>query len=214
MPQNMKFQLQPSYARKEEWLKLAKEEGFTFEVTELSFPLQDENKRAEMEKWYKECGLVTNIHGVFVDINPASNEPDIAKISERLSEGSCRMAAEMGAGGVIFHGQAFPYLRGGYIEQWAEKSAVFYKRLADKYGVKIYIENSSDLDPGPMLLLMKKCSDPRVRVCLDVGHANYSRAPLQTWILDLYDYIDYIHLSDNFGAFDDHLPIGVGSVPW
>ena len=214
MAHEMRFQLQPSYARGDEWLQLAKEEGFTFEVAELSYPLQDEHKRDVIEKWYRDSGLVTNLHGVFVDINPASNEPDIARVSERLCEGSCRMAASIGAQGVIFHSQAFPYLRGDYIEKWAEKSADYYRKLADKYGVKIYIENSSDLDPEPLLLLMKKCADPRVRVCLDVGHANYSRVPLQTWILELNDYIEYIHLSDNFGAFDDHMPLGVGTVPW
>ena len=210
----LKYQFQPQYARYDEWLHLAKEEGFTFEVAELALPLRDEKKKEQMKEWYKNCGLVTNIHGVFIDINPTSNEDEIAKVSARLCEESAVLAKELGADGVVFHSAAFPFLRGAYLDDWAEKTAEYFLYLADKYQLRIYVENCADLGPEPLRRLMKRCNDNRVRVCLDVGHVNYSREPLQSWFLELSDYIGYIHFSDNFGTYDDHVPIGIGSVPW
>lgn len=210
----MKLQVQPQYSRHEEWLKLAKDENFTFEVSELAIPLQDEYKRQKVTDWYKNTGLVTSVHGAFIDINPVSAEPDIAKISKRLIEGSCQLSVDLGAKNVVFHGSAFPFLRGEYVDNWVEKTTEYFLHLAEKYELKILIENSTDLDPEALYRLMRGCNDPKIRICLDVGHINYSREPQQTWFEMLGDYVDYVHFSDNFGAFDDHLPIGTGTVPW
>ena len=46
------------------------------------------------------------------------------------------------------------------------------------------------------------------------GHAHYSSEPIEKWFDVLGEYIQYIHLSDNMGRFDDHLPIGSGSIDW
>ena len=73
-----------------------------------------------------------------------------------------------------------------------------------------------DLDPEPLYRLMKKTSGGNewVCVCLDVGHANSSRAGLSDWFDMLGEYIGHIHLSDNRAYFDDHLPLGDGTVDW
>ena len=78
----------------------------------------------------------------------------------------------------------------------------------------ICVENSQDVDPTPLWTLMRRVTDERVRVCLDIGHANCSNSPLEEWFERLGPYIAYLHLSDNMGSFDDHLPLGGGTVDW
>jgi sugar phosphate isomerase/epimerase len=47
-----------------------------------------------------------------------------------------------------------------------------------------------------------------------VGHANYSRSPISRWFEELGSWIQCLHLSDNRGEFDDHLPLGRGTIDW
>ena len=80
--------------------------------------------------------------------------------------------------------------------------------------VRIYIENAQDLDPTPLRCLLERVRSDKIGVCLDIGHIHYSHAPVSRWFEELGDRIGYLHLSDNLGEFDDHLPLGKGSIDW
>ena len=57
---------------------------------------------------------------------------------------------------------------------------------------------------------------PGLGFCLDVGHALVElgpRGPLLYWEA-LGERLLHLHLHDNHGRKDDHLPVGAGSVPW
>jgi sugar phosphate isomerase/epimerase len=120
----------------------------------------------------------------------------------------------LGAKQVVFHASAHPFLRGQYLDTWAGRCADFYSDLAETYGLGIRVENSQDIDCTPLLKLMQRVRKADVAVCLDVGHAHYSFEPMEKWFDVLGEYIQYMHLSDNMGRFDDHLPIGSGSIDW
>ena len=47
-----------------------------------------------------------------------------------------------------------------------------------------------------------------------IADAHYSFEPIEKWFDELGEYIQYMHLSDNMGKFDDHLPIGSGNIDW
>jgi sugar phosphate isomerase/epimerase len=60
---------------------------------------------------------------------------------------------------------------------------------------------------------------PRLLFHLDVGHAHMSRAPGEpnrtADLLDAFgDRLAHVHIHDNLGLDDLHLPLGVGSVDW
>ena len=203
------MQIQPEYCKCEEYLSFALEKGLEFEVLELSmFPRNGE----EIKEWYKNTGLVKSLHGAFIDMNPVSNDEAIASVSRERYEESCKIAVLLGAENVVFHSTCYPFLRGKYLESWAQKSAEYHISLAEKYGLNIFIENSFDVDTTPLAELMKRANDRRVRVCLDIGHANYSRVPVEQWFYDLGEYIGYLHLSDNVGCFDEHMALGTGTI--
>ena len=203
------IQIQPEYKIGSEYLSLAEREGLEFEVLELSMPGVD---RSAALQWYKNCGKVRSFHGAFVDMNPVSNDELIAAASKARHDESCATALEIGAENVVFHSSCFPFLRGKYLDVWAGKSAEYYVGLAEKYNVNILIENSFDIDTTPLYELMKRINDRRVGVCLDIGHANYSRSSLDEWVNALGENIRYAHLSDNEGLFDNHMSLGIGTV--
>lgn len=206
------LQIQPQFSELEQWKALAAQQGLCFELAELSMP-GTQNRNA-MIAAYRETGLVRSLHGTFIDINPASSDPEIQKLSRQRCEDSCALAKMLGAENVIFHSSCFPFLRGAYLSQWAERCAEYYRSLTEQYPLSILIENSMDTDPEPLKRLMELVVSERIGVCLDIGHANYSRAPIERWFEVLQGHIRYLHLSDNRGLFDDHLPLGYGSIDW
>lgn len=208
------FQVQPQWNSRHEWQALAEKEGFTYEVLELSIPpaLNDPVFYHTCRDWYLDSRRVTSVHGAFIDANPVSGDAGFRKLSRARYEESCRLAVYLGADNVVFHSTCFPFLRGGYLDYWVGECAEFYEMLADTWNLNLFIENSPDIDAGPIRELMKRINNRRVGVCLDIGHANYSRMSLEGWFDALSDRIGYLHLSDNDGFYDSHLPIGTGAV--
>lgn len=213
---SMSVQLQPQTADLEQWVALAQRENVAFEVMDLLLVsgICDFEKQEHIVEQYWKTGMAKSVHGAFIDVNPASGDPEFRELSRRRCRESCEIAAAMGAGNLIFHSSAFPFLRGAYLENWAAGCASFYEELANHYPVRIFIENAQDVDPTPLRMLMERVSSNRIGVCLDIGHAHYSRAPVSLWFEQLGQWIEYLHLSDNMGRFDDHLPLGQGSIDW
>lgn len=212
----MAFQLQPQPADPDKWIALGQREGFSLEVMDFfSMPLIAQPDRAEvLARFYRDTGMVTALHGAFMDVNVASGDPEFRALSRRRCMESCRRALDLGARNVVLHSSAFPFLRGKYLEHWASVCGEFYQELCDRFPVKLHIENAQDLDPEPLRLLMDRIDNPDIGVCLDLGHARYSHAPMEAWFDSLGERISYLHLSDNLGAFDDHLSLGSGSIHW
>lgn len=208
------WQVQPDNSAWDDWQDMALNTNLLYEVME---PItNDRLSLQESEKYarYRDSRRINALHGAFIDVNPASGDPQFKEISRQRCRQSCEIAAQIGAGYVVFHSSCFPFLRGVYLDSWSDQCAAFYAQLAEEYGLKICVENSMDLDPTPLQKLMEKTESSSVCVCLDIGHANYSRAPLDAWFDQLGPWIGYMHLSDNRGSFDEHLPLGKGNVDW
>ena len=66
-----------------------------------------------------------------------------------------------------------------------------------------------------MRRLFERLNSDYVCFCFDTGHFNvFSRAPLNLWLKELGQYLGHLHLHDNHGSFDEHLPVGNGTFPF
>ena len=64
-------------------------------------------------------------------------------------------------------------------------------------------------------ILLDEVNSPRLKICLDTGHANiYSKIPIKDWIGCLGKDIPYMHVDDNLGDIDNHLAAGDGNINW
>jgi len=61
--------------------------------------------------------------------------------------------------------------------------------------------------------LVDACDSPRLGHCFDVGHWNmFGQTALADWLARISSRLLHLHLHDNFGDSDAHLPIGQGNI--
>lgn len=91
--------------------------------------------------------------------------------------------------------------------------------FAADFGILIAVENMPDLPkifgkyPDEMLEMLESIGSHNVGFTFDVGHAN--TVGLVNDFLDLLaDRISHVHIHDNMGKKDEHLPLGKGIIDW
>jgi sugar phosphate isomerase/epimerase len=68
-------------------------------------------------------------------------------------------------------------------------------------------------EPGPRIhkMLFEALDSPSARFCLDVGHLlAFAQVGWQKWLITLGQWLGQLHLHDNRGFRDEHLPVGNG----
>ena len=95
----MAIQLQPQCADLEQWVTLAREEGASFEVMDPFFlsGIGNFGKYLGTAQQYRQTGMVASVHGAFIDVNPASGDPDFRELSRQRCLESCEIALALGA---------------------------------------------------------------------------------------------------------------------
>ncbi len=79
--------------------------------------------------------------------------------------------------------------------------------------IQIVLENLREATPEAFVRVADRIQDPRVGFCLDLAHLNLHRGePPGVWFRALGSRLTHLHLSDNDGRTDGHVPFGSGTV--
>jgi len=162
-----------------------------------------------------EKSLACTIHGPFMDLSPGGVDRKIREVTlGRLSK-TIELANPFKPKVIVFHPGYEKWNFDGDVGLWLEGSLQTWKPLVEeaKAGeLTIAIENVYEESPDSLLKLLKEIHSPHFRFCFDTGHYNvFGKTPLSLWIEQLGDYLVEVHLHDNHGERDDHLPMGEGS---
>ena len=77
------------------------------------------------------------------------------------------------------------------------------------------MENEFEFTPDLYVEFAKAMQEVKnFHLCLDIGHANISQTPIETWLEQAAPYIAHMHINDNNGNYDVHDAIGSGSIDW
>ena len=139
------LQIQPKYEERESAAELAERENLYYEPIEMYMAPALNNAALcdELNAWHRSVSRIRSIHGAFIDVNPASASPVVREHSRKCCEDSCLFAKELGAEQVVFHSSCAPFLRGAYIDTWANAAAGYFSALAEKHHIAICLENST-----------------------------------------------------------------------
>jgi sugar phosphate isomerase/epimerase len=103
-------------------------------------------------------------------------------------------------------------------DEWLEASVATWQELivlAGEAQTVIALENVYEREPSVLRRLFERLNSDRICFCFDTGHFNvFARAPLSVWFGELGKYLGHLHLHDNHGRFDEHLPVGNGNFPF
>lgn len=142
-----------------------------------------------------------------------------ASLQEMLH--SLEVAAELGARKVVLHPGHIGGM-GSYVIETAlahaNRSLVAVIERAQALGLCVCLENMfprcrAFVEPDDFVDIMQRFPD--LKLTLDTGHANIGARSGRRILefIEKFGYrIGHLHLSDNFGERDDHLPLGSGAI--
>lgn len=166
-----------------------------------------------------DCGIGVICHGPpYLPIHNPSSAVRQAALGELRR--CIDIAAEIGARLLTTHYMGYPGFwpeEAGY-ELYAQLYGVLCQEGAER-GVLIALENSphNDHQLKRFREILARCPD--LLLLLDIGHANIEVPKNQTreYLFSFADRLAHVHVSDNDGTADQHLPLGApmrGGVPW
>jgi sugar phosphate isomerase/epimerase len=159
------------------------------------------------------------LHAPIMDVDLASYRAAPRRFAVRLIKEAIRVARQLDARHLVVHpyDDALPDVDGMRAAR-ARASLLELCDEAERSDVDLLVENLEDptRDPAEVERFITLVSElaPRARAVLDVGHAHAAGWDIPAVIRSLGGLLGAVHLSDNRGASDEHLPIGAGSVAW
>lgn len=162
------------------------------------------------------AGLGISVHAPFMDLNPGALEPLVLAVTRRRFEQSLDAAEALQARLVVFHPGYDPWKYGGQDHLWLEQSRMFWPPLLERAahaGCSIALENIFEVRPDTLAALLDSVDSPLLGHCFDIGHWHlFAEGSLADWFAALGPRLTHLHLHDNFGERDEHLPVGEGSI--
>lgn len=206
----------------EEAAAFCRDEGVGLEVTAFAYPESlDEGFRTRLERHVTALEGISPIllHGPFLDLYPASADPRIVEVARERHERALEAAATLGAVLYVAHLNSVPLIRNReYRERFVTALAEFWSPLADRAGrsdTTIVLENMWEREPELQGRVVAEAGHPRLKASFDNGHALvFSGRPAREWIRELGGDLAHVHVHDNDGEYDQHLPVGEGCEGW
>ncbi len=155
-------------------------------------------------------------HAPFRDLSPGAHDEEVRRVTVRRLVQAVSAAPAFRPLGVVMHGGFSNWLFDFDGEAWLEAAVRTFSEVAEaaeEAGVDILLENVFDEVPDHLLRLRAAVGSSRIGYCLDPGHAGlFSRLAAPRWVEAFAPALREVHIHDNRGFRDDHLPAGEGRI--
>jgi sugar phosphate isomerase/epimerase len=157
------------------------------------------------------------VHGPFIGIEYMHLDHLLREAVSQRMELTFQAAIRLNASRLILHtGFKQEVLMFDFMDKWIEGTTVFWRKEISRYadqGITVVMENVVESDPTALIELHDRVDHDHFKLCLDVGHANlFSELPLAAWIEKMGSRLVHLHIHDNLGRLDEHLPLGRGNI--
>ncbi len=159
-----------------------------------------------------------SVHGPLGNASLASINPGIWRESVRQYLGAIELAHDIGAAVLVVHpGDLRDPRFFADFARLAEEALGRLARRAEELGVMLAVENCGpyhagvDRSAADLRSLITRTGSSNVKACLDVGHAAVNRNAAELVELLGRDIV-HLHVHDNHGQRDEHLPVGRGTI--
>jgi len=171
---------------------------------------------AKVAARFQQMERSVTLHGPFIDLSAGSPDREMLKATRKRLNQLLELVPLFKPQCVVCHA-GYEEIRYGWIKDgWLEKSIETWSWLGQavrEAGSRLVLENVYEWSPTDLVELFEALKPCEVGFCLDTGHvASFSRTPLEEWLNVLGPYVTHLHLHDNHGAADEHLPLGSGTI--
>ena len=203
-----------------EWVWKLEDVGF--EVWEVV----DEGKhrvegiRDGIKEVYETTDLKITSHAPFSDLNIASVNYPIWSESIRQIKHCIDLMSEF-IEFITVHPGALSPLGMQIPDKVREQVIAGFTEISDhaaEYGIRVGLENMIDIEmllartPEEVLGIIENVGRDNLGITWDVGHSN-TTGTIDGFI-EILDKISHVHIHDNHGRKDEHLPVGAGTIDW
>ena len=154
------------------------------------------------------------LHAPFAELCPAAIDPLVREVAKRRFLQAAALAKRYGAEKMVVHSGFIPLVY--YPEWFLSRSQAFWRDFVQEIpdGMTICLENVMEPEPSYLTGIVRAVSDPRLRICLDLGHANtcVSKVPAADWLSACAPYLSHVHLHNNNGDRDLHAVLFDGTL--
>ncbi|MEW6721289.1 MAG: sugar phosphate isomerase/epimerase family protein [Thermodesulfobacteriota bacterium] len=205
--------------REEETIRVLRESGvgpeIYFSAADLDALTPAEAERAA--EAVAAAGFASlSVHAPFRDVWPGAQDEEARRHAVRRLGQAIALAPLFRPEGVVMHGGYSGWLFDFRPEDWLASARRTFGELAEaaeKAGTRLFVENVFDELPDHLLRLRETVGSPRLSLCLDPGHAAlFSPLPVHRWAEAFGEATGLMHVHDNRGTRDDHLPVGEGTI--
>lgn len=178
----------------------------------------DKARCLEVANVLNDAGLKVTFHAPFIDLRPGALDDKIRRASIDRIKQVFDLAPYFHPAKIVCHASFDEryYVFGD--DLWLESSVKTWQALtalAQDVNTIIALENVYERNPFVLRRLFEALSSDRICFCFDAGHFNvFSHEPLRIWLKELGKYLGHLHLHDNYGQRDEHLPVGNGTFPF
>ena len=162
------------------------------------------------------AGLVPTLHGPFMGLDPGSHRQQDRDLARTYFEAVLRVAEVLKPASAVFHGGGLMAVSLEEKARWNGESLPLWTWLARSLsglGCRLALENVVDGDPLALLPLVEAVAEHGGGWCFDIGHHEvFDAVGLRRWLALLGPSMIQMHLHDNFGEQDEHLPLGRGAI--
>lgn len=155
-------------------------------------------------------------HAPFEDLWPGARDEEVRKLTVRRLRQAIGLARVFRPRGIVVHGGYFGWIYDYDPERWFEPARRTFGEVletAEREEVDLFLENVFDEAPGHLLRLKDTLGSKRLGFCCDAGHATlFSGLPVHKWVEAFGTELRELHVHDNLGRRDDHLPLGEGTI--
>ncbi len=223
-----------------EYLQRAVDAGIQgFEIKNLKSYLPQEEYASYLERLQsvrERLGVNTVIHAPILDVTLGSLNRRVRNAAINEVKDSIDLAKELGSTVVVVHGmmgiltmppgewskQVYrPTREERELVEKQDKNVVQALKECADYAPNIIlaVENlvfphEMYRSPEEMEELLYKVNRPNVGITLDIGHAAVSGYRASEYLNRLSEHIFHVHLHDNHGVIDEHLPLGEGTLDY
>jgi len=187
-------------------------------VAEGDYRLDQPESLARIRDLIECTDLPVTVHAPYGDLNCASLNYPIQRESIRQITACVAGAAEWTDRVTIHPGYLSPLAKLDPERAWAiqKESLREIGRSGIEHGVLVCLENMIAIreflcrDPGELLGMIEGIEG--IGACFDLGHAHTVGAVPD--FVALLARADHLHLHDNHGESDEHLPLGAGTIDY